>query len=644
MSSWIPGFSSLASSALFLLLVPLIIFYFLKLKRPRMEIPSLALWRQVISDQRVNAPFQKFKRNLLLLLQIMLLCLLVLAAMQPFWRGDLDKANYLPVLIDNSASMGAIDEATGKTRLELAKAEVRRLIDGLLPGQQLSLLSVNSTARRMTAFTDNRVELTTALDRLEPSDLPSKLEDGLRLAQALSQENPVEMVRLYSDGNLPTRPDPATSKPLAIVDFDLPFRLDFQQIAAKGKNLGITAFNARRSSTEQWDVFVRLDGSPEGSTAGKVVLKNRKPDGEVVVVGEEQVILNAKETQRLVFSVDASEPASLEATLTPEGFDAMESDNKAWLELPVGRDLTVFCPTTLGSYRHALRGAPGILVEPAEDGSSKLGAYDLVITDSIADAAREATCFLFIGVVPPDLAGMIKVQPGLSEVVDWKRDATLLQHVQLRDVQVMDVPTRGENIKDTDIEAQGYEIVAFGNAGPLMVQKRDGARLKLYLLFHTERSTLPYRVGFPVMILNMANIALTQAELAELSAAATGSLPRIRLSPKEKYRITSPTGEHFEQDSDDNGFVAGIPATQIGQYEIRKGGESATRIGVALLNPTETSLEGVSEIQLNEVAVAAEDSVKKTDKPWWPTLAMLAFGLLLVEWWVFQKRPAGVMT
>jgi hypothetical protein len=146
------------------------------------------------------------------------------------------------------------------------------------------------------------------------------------------------------------------------------------------------------------------------------------------------------------------------------------------------------------------------------------------------------------------------------------------------------------------------------------------------------------------MILNMANIALSQAELAELSAAPTGSLPRIRLSPKEKYRITSPDGEHFEQDADENGFVAGIPATQIGQYEIRKGGDSPTRIGVALLNPTETSLESVSEIQLNEVAVAAEGSVKKTDKPWWPTLAMLAFGLLLVEWWVFQKRPAGVMT
>ena len=59
---------------LFLLFVPLVIFYFLKLKRPRLEIPSLALWRSVLNDQRVNSPFQRFKRNLLLLyLQILLL-------------------------------------------------------------------------------------------------------------------------------------------------------------------------------------------------------------------------------------------------------------------------------------------------------------------------------------------------------------------------------------------------------------------------------------------------------------------------------------------------------------------------------------------------------------------------------------------
>ena len=50
--------------------------YFLKLKRPQLEVPSLVLWRRVLDDQRVNSPFQRFKRNLLLLVQLLLLAAL----------------------------------------------------------------------------------------------------------------------------------------------------------------------------------------------------------------------------------------------------------------------------------------------------------------------------------------------------------------------------------------------------------------------------------------------------------------------------------------------------------------------------------------------------------------------------------------
>ena len=78
------GFNLLANAWLLALIAPLVAFYFLKLKRPRLEIPSLVLWRQVVNDNRVNSPFQRFKRNILLYLQLLLLILLILAAMHPY--------------------------------------------------------------------------------------------------------------------------------------------------------------------------------------------------------------------------------------------------------------------------------------------------------------------------------------------------------------------------------------------------------------------------------------------------------------------------------------------------------------------------------------------------------------------------------
>ena len=118
--SWF-GFYAPSMAWLAFLIVPLVLFYFLKLKRPRLTITSLVLWQQVINDSRVNSPFQRFKRNLLLLLQLILLILLIAAAMQPFWRGRVSRIQRLPILIDCSASMAALDKPGGISRLQAAK-------------------------------------------------------------------------------------------------------------------------------------------------------------------------------------------------------------------------------------------------------------------------------------------------------------------------------------------------------------------------------------------------------------------------------------------------------------------------------------------------------------------------------------------
>ena len=176
------GFSSLVTAWLFLLSVPLIVFYFLKLKRPSVRISSLVLWRQVLNDSRVNAPFQRFKRNILLLLQLLLLALIVLAAMQPFWRGSESRADRLPILMDCSASMAALDGEGGVSRLDEAKRRVRERIDNLRRGQELCLIAVSRTARKLTGFTDNKRILKDALDTLAVDEVESEPDDAYRMA------------------------------------------------------------------------------------------------------------------------------------------------------------------------------------------------------------------------------------------------------------------------------------------------------------------------------------------------------------------------------------------------------------------------------------------------------------------------------
>ena len=617
-----PSFVNLFGAWFFLALIPLIILYFLKLRRPKMEVPSLVLWQSVVNDQRVNSPFQKFRRNLLLLLQILLLCLLVLALMQPFLSADAEVAQYMPVLIDCSASMAATDEITGKSRLELVKDQVREQIEGLSGDQKMSLFSFSATGRRLTDFTSDRRQLLKALDLLEASDLPGQLDDVLRMAAAYTRTFPIETVTIMTDGNLPDQ-----------VDFELPFSLDVRRVDAGGANVGITEMSARRSGPQEWEVFVRVSGSSVDLRGAELKFFENN-----VETNSQPIEVSNEEAERLVFPVASAESRLLEARLVPTGFDSMAVDNSVWLTLPAARPLKVWTSPKLASWRHAIRVLSNIELEDGTDEQPKGSDYDLIISDSADLGGAIAPVQVFVGVIPDDLKAMIEIKEDVDYVVDWNRTAPFLRHVQLADLEIGEQPRLATGLSAKELEELGYEVLIDGKAGPLLLQRREGLSVSYWFTFHTDRSTLPYRVGFPIIAANAVESALKQASLSEVSAAPTGVLPVISVEADRNYTIKTPDGQQIPATSTPAGTLAGIPAAKVGRYDILDGKDVATSIGTGLLNTTESSLKAVESLRFTELTVAAEKSDRiDSDQPLWWTLALLAFGVMLFEWWYFQR-------
>ena len=627
----LPGFSALINAWWFLLLVPLIIFYFLKLRRPRMDIPSLALWRQVISDQRVNSPFQKFKRNLLLLLQILLLCSLILGAMQPYLSSGAEQAQYLPVLIDNSASMAALDAPSGKSRLDEAKVKVSKLIDDLLPDQRLCLISVSSSARKLTDFTDNKRLLREAVARLDVSNVPSRLEDGLRMAQAMSRIQPIETVVLISDGNIPPE-----------VDFELPYKLNFQKLEYAGTNMGIVDFNARRSRTG-WDVFARIEGTkqPDGAKGPPTIrsLCEYELFQNGQSIKQDSISIDGGNAERLVFKVSTTVATSLELRIKPDGFDSLASDNVAYLEIPAPRPVFVYCPRSMDTYRNALEAMPDVNLYPGDENEPK--QVDLKFAEGPIAVGPEANVQFNVGFVPDDLSNLVELVSGQSEVVDWRRTAPLLQHVQLLDVQIADDPKLATGVGERDFELAGYEILSQSRSGPLILERSVDGKLTYQFLFHTDRSSIVYRVGFPILIQNAVQIAAQRANLLDARGNSTGTLPPLRILPETEVRVSGPHGFTELAKSDKDGFLSGIAAPYVGAYEIT-GSAEPIKIGASLLSSSETGLNAVEKLHFPEVSIEASSINLKTDYPLWGWFATSAFAFLLIEWWYFQKRPSGV--
>ena len=638
------GFGTPPWAWLFALAVPLVVFYFLKLRRPRTAVPSLALWRRVVNDKRVNSPFQKFRRNLLLLLQLLLLAALVLAAMQPFVRAGAGSDDYLPVLIDVSASTAARAEAGGPTRLDVAKAEAAALIDDLRPGRQVALIAFGDTAQKIADFTDNRRLLRAALDGLEPRQTKSDLGEALRITQALSRSYPIAEAVLLSDGNVP----PET-------DFELSFPVNFQKLPAAGPNVGITSLNARRgggvgAGGDVWDVFVRVAGTPGHTATADLVLTRV---GETAPLATETVTVDGTAGEdgtepgaRVVFEVTGGPAVPLEVRLVPAGFDALDADDRAFLDLPPTRPPAVFCPEPLALFRRALAADESLALFPTPSGDTGPATYDFAVIggedavggEAAADEAPAANVRLFVGRVPEELRELISMEVGLAEVVDWQRTAPALEHVQLRDVQITDEPAYAPGAGVADLEQLGYEVLVDARTGPLLLRRREGRTVDYHLLFAPERSTLPYRVAFPILVQNLVREAVRAADLSEVRAAATGVLPPRPAPADASVTVRGPDGRTRTVLAGPDGVLTGVPAPRVGRYELSAGGEPLGSVGVGLLAESETSLRTVGELKFREVAVQASAEKVDRDRPLWTWLAWAALFLLLAEWWVFHRR------
>ena len=118
-----------------LLFVPAVIaMYLLKLRRDEAVVPSTLLWTRLVADVEANAPWQKLRRSLLLLLQILLVIILAALAARPFLERPAGLARDIVLVVDTSASMGATDVVPD--RLSAAKAAAIDALRELPTGRQ----------------------------------------------------------------------------------------------------------------------------------------------------------------------------------------------------------------------------------------------------------------------------------------------------------------------------------------------------------------------------------------------------------------------------------------------------------------------------------------------------------------------------
>jgi hypothetical protein len=262
----------LAPAALwFALALPVVVvFYLLKRKRVVKLIPSTLLWQKFLAENQANAPFQKLRKNWLLLLQLLMLALVVLALARPYFAGDAQQSRLRVLILDASGSMQATD--VEPSRAEFARAEAMKYVDGLRDDEAMIVLQAGAITEVKQSKTSEKAALRRAINDYQPSDSITRLDEALRLAETLIKNELDPQIHLFSDGAFPF-PEGFENKPLPLV---------YHRIGESSDNAGITAMDVRANpdNPAQRAIFVNIANVSSNAMDARLELTfNGQPGG-----------------------------------------------------------------------------------------------------------------------------------------------------------------------------------------------------------------------------------------------------------------------------------------------------------------------------------------------------------------------------
>lgn len=618
------NFLAPAGFALGLLLPVIVALYLLKLRRTERAVSSTYLWRRVVRDVEANAPWQKLRPNLLLVLQLLFLLALVVALARPFTRASGISGEAAILIIDSSASMSATDSAP--TRLEAAKARARQLVDDMPDTTRVTVIEAGQEASVRLASSRDRREAQLAVNAISPGTGGSDLEVALELASAVAARQPGTEIVVLSDGRveLPER-------------MVLKGTLTYLPVGVSGENQAITLFNLETRPAGGLAAFAQVRNYGKEAVTRRLSLY---ADGQLFNAYD--LALEAGGEQALVIEDLPAGVARVEARLS--GADVLALDDAAFALPPAAQRVritlvtpgNIFLQTALEIMQR--QGSLDLLVLGADEAAQQTDA-DLIIYDSVAapDPLPERGSLLFIA--PLRSTALFDV----TGIAPPENTALTPRVVNPSNPLAQNLTLAGVNILDTaEVPLPGWaEAVIVGDyAGgstPLLLHGETGGRRAAVLAFDLHHSDLPLQTAFPLLWVNLLDWLAPGLRGAAPTQAAAGELLAFTLpgEPAEA-QIRLPDGK-ITRIQPENGRVRFTDTAQLGVYEITWGENQRAAFAVNLFSPQESDLDPAGNLPGLAAQAGQSGGELEGTREFWRPLIFLALGLLVGEWLVYQR-------
>ena len=637
-------------------LVPpgIVMLYFLKLKRMPMAVPTTFLWRKTIEDLHVNSLWQKLKQSLLLYLQLLFLAAIILACLRPGISGSQVEGRRLIFLVDHSASMQATD--VSPSRLEVAKDEVLKRMEGMKSNDVAMLIAFSDRADVKKGFTSDKQELMAALRSIQPTNRTTDLGEALRAAAGLANPgrssfediNDVQVadalpadLLIFSDGAFPS-----------ISEFNLGnLKPEYNAIGNfNTTNVGILAFSVQRNEEkpEEVEAFGRIVN--EGPDAVQIIASLYSGER---LLDASSVDLPPNESRGVSFQLKDWSEGDLRLELDSQ--DTFAVDNVAHAALRPLRQIQLLLVTsgndplvTALSTAAVKKLAEVTVQDPAylEDAEylkkAESGEFDLIVFDQTAPKQMPSSNTLFIGAKPPIeqwKLGETQVNPIITT---YERAHPIMQYLELNSVRIME----GNSVDG----GEGSTALITSDIGPLASVTPRGPFQDMVLGFalvkndgiSSEVNTdWPIKRSFPLFVYSVVEYLGGGVTTASAPNTLPGQPITMTLSNRYgQYTIKDPKGKDIALSRGGQSQTIFTQTDTLGLYQVFPGDskQAVESFTVNLFSSMESNIVARSQIETNGQELKGLVGKIEIRAEYWRWILAIAFVVLLLEWVIYNRR------
>ncbi len=596
----------------------LIIIHTLKPKPRQVDVTNLFLWNAVLKERSHNVSFERLKRNLPLLLQILIVVLAALALAKPTSTYLTAKKGNMVLVIDTSASMKT--RSASGIRFDLARQKALQLIEERDQGQKILIVEAGNKSVVKTGFIDNSSQAQDLVKKLQPSDAAANLEPAIYLALSFVDPAKEDLLYLITDG---------AGKDFSALVKNHP-KIRPIIISGGEHNIGITKFEFRQQvdHSDQYEFMLQIKNFDLAPVECSIRLSIDR-----AVLFESVIRFEAQEKKMLIIPYSGLINGIARATLEID--DDFTVDNQAYLSLNAAKEIWVLLVSQGNHFLEKLLAAyPNFRVNTVKEiipssWPEQTARHDIVIVDRMDFPETDGGNFLLIDSYSPSIPLFKTGRVRLPEILAWDRKSPLMANVNLSGLIV-------EEGTKLQADKQLQPLIESARTGLMYAFEENGLRVVL-IGFDFTRSDLPLKVAFPVMMSNIFNwLNPHKLEFSILQTQA-GEAFDIHLKPQTDTIYTRAPYEKWEKHQVKMNPFRYKNTGKVGIYTIAENGKERY-FTVNLADESESDINSISLEHLPDqsepLLVSEEISVQQ---PLWMLFIIIGCALLMIEWYSWLK-------